>query len=378
MRRYIRMDFRQEQPGEDVDGALGETVIKRRTFLTKAGAFSAACMGAGLVRGGFGADEAVPFFPIVDTHVHFWDTNHLRYPWLETSALLNRPYLPRDYDEAIGPVKVEKIVFVEAACADDQTQAEVDWVKVLAKTEPRIQGIVANAPLEQGEAVLPRLEALAADPLVKGIRRFFSTQTDAPHGLIPGLAKGVQCLERVGLRFDLGLQRGQIPVATELVRQCPNVQFMLNHIGVPDIKNNALDPWRQEIRTLAQHPNVFCKLSGAATLADPNSWTSEDLKPALEHVIECFGFERTAFGSDWPVMRLATAYPRWVETAAWAVQGCSETEKRRLFHDTAVDFYGLPSRRPSPELHTVMYRVTPLLCLGCEPAALPLLQFHAG
>lgn len=316
--------------------------MKRRTFLMGAGAFSAAWLGGGLSREGVAADEAVPSFPIVDTHVHFWDTTQLRYPWLENSALLNRPYLPRDYDDATGPVNVGKIVFVEAACADDQTRAEVDWVTALAKDEPRIQGIVANVPLEQGEAVLPGLEALAANPLVKGIRRFFSTQKDAPHGLLPALVKGVQCLERFGLRFDLGLQRGQIPVATELVRQCPKVPFMLNHIGVPDIKNNTLDPWRQEIRALAEFPNVFCKMSGAATVADHESWTPEDLKPALEHVIACFGFERTAFGSDWPVMLLATGYPRWVATVMWAVKGCSEAEKRRLFHDTAVDFYGLP------------------------------------
>lgn len=317
--------------------------MKRRTFLKRAGGFTAACMGAGLVNEGVAADDTVPSFPIVDTHVHFWDTARLRYPWLENSALLNRPYLPQKYDEAVGPVKVGKIVFVEAACADDQTQAEVDWVTALAKDEPRIQGIVANAPLEQGEAVMPRLEALTANPLVKGIRRFFSTQAQAPHGLLPALTKGVQCLERVGLHFDLGLQRGQIPVATELVRQCPNVRFMLNHIGVPDIKNNKLDPWRQEIRALAEFPNVFCKMSGAATLANHESWTPKDLKPALEHVIDCFGFERTAFGSDWPVMLSATTYPRWVVAAAWAVRGCSEAEKRLLFHDTAVAFYGLPS-----------------------------------
>lgn len=315
--------------------------MKRRTFLKGLGGFSAACVGAGLAHGGVAADEGVLSFPIVDTHVHFWDTARLRYPWLANSALLNRPYLPRDYDEAIRPVNVEKIVFVEAACAEEQTRAEVDWVTALAKDEPRIQGIVANVPLEQGEAVLPRLEALAANPLVKGIRRFFSTQTDAPHGLPPALTQGVQCLQRFKLRFDLGLQRGQIPVALELVRQCPNVKFMLNHVGVPDIRSNTLDPWRQEIRALAGHPNVFCKMSGAVTVADHESWTPEDLKPALDHVIDCFGFERTAFGSDWPVMLSATAYPRWVAAAAWAVQGSSEAEKRRLFHDTAVDFYGL-------------------------------------
>ena len=86
--------------------------MKRRTFLIRAGGFSAACMGAGLARETFAEAETVPDFPIVDTHVHFWDTARLRYPWLDNSALLNRPYLPQDYDEAVGPVRVGKIVFV--------------------------------------------------------------------------------------------------------------------------------------------------------------------------------------------------------------------------------------------------------------------------
>jgi predicted TIM-barrel fold metal-dependent hydrolase len=44
---------------------------------------------------------------------------------------------------------------------------------------------------------------------------------------------------------------------------------------------------------------------------------------------------------DWPVAYQATDYPRWVETLAWAVSGCSDSELRRLFHDNAVTFYRL-------------------------------------
>ena len=316
--------------------------MKRRQFLWNTGAGSAALLGMTKLAHAenVAAEPAIPF-PIVDTHVHFWDTEYLDYPWLKNSALLNRPYLLKDYDKAIGPVNVGKIVFVEAACAVDQAMDEVDWVTSLAKEDSRIQGIVANVPLEQGKTVLAQVKTLAANPLVKGIRRFFATQKDVPHGLLPALVEGVKCLEQVGFHFELGLQRGQIPVALELVRQCPNIKFMLNHIGVPDIKNNALDPWQQEMRTLAEYPNVYCKMSGAATVADHESWTLEDLKPALDHVIECFGFERTVFGSDWPVMLLATPYQRWVKTVATAVKGCSETELRQLFYNTAVAFYGL-------------------------------------
>ncbi len=284
----------------------------------------------------------LPPFPIVDTHVHFWDPKHLDYAWVKRSELLNRAYLPADYTEATRPVQVDKIVFVQAACRKDQAMDEAAWVTELAKGDPRIQGIVADAPLELGDAVLPTLEKLAQDPLVKGIRRMVQGEKDPEFCLNPGFVEGTRLLERVDLSFDMGVTRTQLPAIAELARRCPNVRFMLCHIGVPDIRNRQLDPWRDHLRALAELPNVCCKLSGVATAANLESWKPEDLKPAIDHVLECFGFDRTAFGSDWPVMLRATTFPRWVEAVAWAIQGCSAKESDQLFRQTAIDFYRLP------------------------------------
>jgi len=102
-----------------------------------------------------------------------------------------------------------------------------------------------------------------------------------------------------------------------------------------------LDPWKTELRTLSGFPNIWCKISGLVTEADHQNWQKEDLKPYIDHVLECFGFDRTMYGGDWPVARLATEYPRWVETLEWAVRGCSDDELRKLFRDTAIEFYGL-------------------------------------
>ena len=57
--------------------------------------------------------------------------------------------------------------------------------------------------------------------------------------------------------------------------------------------------------------------------------------------MDCFGFDRIMFGGDWPVARLACEYPVWVETLAWALEGCSEDEMRKVFHDNAIAFYRL-------------------------------------
>ncbi len=283
----------------------------------------------------------MPAVPIVDTHVHFWDPANLEYPWIKGSKLLEKAYLPADYLEAVGSVDVERIVFVQAACLKSQAMDEVNWVTSLADEEPRIQGIVADAPLELGDGVGPVLEQLAGNPLVKGIRRMVAGENDPGFMQKPGFVRGVQRLGDFSMTCDLGINRGQIASATELAQECPNVKFMLCHIGVPDIKNRQLDPWRDDIRSLAALPNVWCKLSGVATAANHKTWAVEDLKPAICHTLDCFGFERTAFGSDWPVMLLATTFPRWVEAVVHAIDGCSESDQDQLFRGTANAFYRL-------------------------------------
>jgi L-fuconolactonase len=196
--------------------------------------------------------------------------------------------------------------------------------------------------LEKGDAAKADVEQLlAANPLVKGIRRIIQFEPDIEFCLRPDFVKGVQLLANYGLSFDICISHSQLANTIKLVAQCPNVQFILDHIGKPDIKNHLLDPWRAEMKTLASFPNVWCKVSGLVTEADHQQWTRDDLKPYIDHVISCFGFDRVIYGGDWPVAYQATDYPRWVETLAWAVSGCSDSELRRLFHDNAVTFYRL-------------------------------------
>src|SRR5690606_33950776 len=113
----------------------------------------------------------------------------------------------------------------------------------------------------------------------------------------------------------------QLSNTIRLVRQCPDVSFVLDHIGKPDIKAGSLDPWRGELRELAAMKNVWCKLSGLATEADHAGWTPADLRPYLDHVVACFGFGRVMFGGDWPVSTQATDFPRWVATLDEALHG---------------------------------------------------------
>ena len=281
-------------------------------------------------------------FPIVDTHLHLWDPTYLRYPWLDDNPLLNKPYLLSDYNRHCGPVQVEKMVFLQCEVAFSQFHEEAAWVTQLAKEDTRIAGMVPWAPLENGEAVRADLEALlAANPLVRGIRRIIQFEPAIDFCLQPNFVRGVQCLADYDLSFDICIAHPQLANTIKLVAQCPDVKFILDHIGKPDIKAQLFEPWRSELRALASFPNVWCKVSGLVTEADHQTWTPDNLQPYIDHVIETFGFERVMYGGDWPVAYQATEYPRWVETLDGALQGVSDEELRKLFRENAISFYRL-------------------------------------
>ena len=283
----------------------------------------------------------MPSFPLVDSHVHLWDPDRLRYTWLAGVPALNRAHRIEDYRRSCGSVAVAKIVFVQCECDPTQSQAEADWVSEVAAAEPRLRGIVAQAALENGSAIEPDLERLAANPLVKGIRRLIQEEKDDAFCVRPEFVRGVQLLPRHGLSFDLCIYHRQLSNVIKLVRQCPDVRFVLDHIGKPDIKSGTLDPWRAGMRELAQLENVCCKVSGLVTEADWLAWTPADLRPYLDHAVDCFGVDRVMFGSDWPVCAQATNYPRWVATLDDALRGWSPDELHRFYVRNAEAFYRL-------------------------------------
>ena len=277
----------------------------------------------------------------IDTHVHYWDGAVLRYPWLESVPAINRPFLPHDLEDASAGLGLEQIVFVQADCAPEQAIEEAAWVTKLAQTvEPRISGIVAAASLERGEAVRPQLEGLSQYPLVKGIRRLIQGQ-GLGFATQPDFVRGVQIVAEFGFSFDICIFHPQAADAVTLVAQCPNVSFVLDHIGKPDIRNGVMEPWATHIRELAAFPNVCCKLSGMVTEADPAAWTAADLRPYAEHIFDVFGADRIMFGGDWPVATLAASYRRWFETASAFIAELAPGEQQKVLRENAIRFYRL-------------------------------------
>jgi len=284
----------------------------------------------------------VPDFPIIDAHVHLWNPQQFRIPWLDDLDAINRPFGPAEYREHTQGVDVEAFVYIEVAVEPAYALLEAQWADQVAGQEPRLRGIVAHAPLEYGAQIRYYLEALAAiGPRVKGVRRLLQGEADPNYCLRPEFVRGVRLLPEFGFSFDICIKHHQLAAAVELVRQCPATSFILDHIAKPDIANHLLDPWREQMRDLAALPNVVCKVSGMVTEADQQGWMADDLAPYVAHVLEVFGADRVLFGGDWPVVLLASSYTRWVETLDALTTQLSPEDRRKLWAENARGFYRL-------------------------------------
>ena len=284
----------------------------------------------------------MPDFPIVDAHVHLWDPTRFRMPWLDGNDNLDRPRGLAEYRAATEGIAVDAMVYLQVDVDPAYALLEAHWAVDRAREDPRLKGIVAWAPVEHGDRSRSFVEALVSlDPRIKGVRRIVQSEPDPGFAVRPGFVRGVQLLAEFGLSFDLCIHHQQMPAAVELVRRCPDVSFILDHIGKPSIREQALDPWRTQIRELAALPNVICKVSGMVTEADHRHWTADDLRPYVDHVLDAFGEDRVAFGGDWPVVTEASAYRRWVETLDSLTSGLSPAARRKLWAENAWRFYRL-------------------------------------
>jgi L-fuconolactonase len=272
---------------------------------------------------------------ILDAHVHFWDPGSRRYPWLDGEPSLLRRFGPEDYDS--GAHTVSGMIFVQADCEADEALDEARWGAKLAAVDPRVVGIVAYAPLHLGAGARLAVAAAAAQPRVVGVRRLLQDEP-APVLRDPALAEGVRLLADHGLPFDLCVRHHQLRAATALVAACPDVTFVLDHLGKPPVAAGEIASWRDDLTRLSKSGSVFCKLSGLATEAAPD-WRGRDVRPYLDVALDLFGPQRCMLGSDWPVSTLATTVERWFDVVLDAVAGLSHAEREALRHGTASSVY---------------------------------------
>ncbi|MGH7953097.1 MAG: amidohydrolase family protein [Limisphaerales bacterium] len=275
---------------------------------------------------------------IIDSHQHFWKAARGDYHWMNSTVpALCRDYLPEDIRPWLVKNRIDKTILVQAA----QTKAETDFLLDLATKNDFIAGVIGWLDMD-GPNFANELELYSRKPKFLGVRPMLQDLPDDDWILRPRVMDSLKLLAERDIPFEFLTYTRHLPHVLKVLEAVPHLRAVVDHISKPEIKNRKFDPWRNLMAEVAKHPNVHCKLSGMITEADYKTWTAEDLRPYVEHILECFGFERVMFGSDWPVCLLAGSYDQVIGALQTILK--PHLNKRRevdIFGGNAARFYML-------------------------------------
>jgi L-fuconolactonase len=279
--------------------------------------------------------------PRIDAHQHFWDPARYSYPWMAGDAMdpVRRMFAPSDLQGPLREANIDGTILVQTLSSLSETR---DFLE-LAATVDFIYGVVGWVDLTS-PTVDDDLDALLDGPTGRwlvGIRHQVHDEPDPDWLRRADVRRGLAAVQRRGLAYDLLLRARELPAAADTVRSIPDLQFVLDHIAKPRISAGHDDLWTQRMPALAAAPNVAVKLSGMVTEANWSSWSSEDLRPFVEQVVQWFGSGRLLFGSDWPVCLLAGSYHDVVSALTAALAPTSPTELAQVFGGNAQRVYRL-------------------------------------
>lgn len=258
--------------------------------------------------------------PIIDTHVHFWNMRNpdpgLAWVWLDSDA--DHPILGNidaikmlayNIDNLWAEARfadVSAFVHVQAAIGSDDPVKETIWLTRMRESSPVPFTIIADAELGTDDA-MRQLDMHGEFPYFVGVRDFRSEPMLASGEIIPRFEESLTVMAERNLVFDLDCEWPNMSAARDLALRHPDLTVVLQHIGFPRRRDTEyFTQWVEGMRTLAEAPNVTCKISGLA-MTDP-LFTADSLRPWIDTPLEIFGPARCVLGSNWPVDRLYSSY----------------------------------------------------------------------
>ena len=280
----------------------------------------------------------------LDSHQHFWKYNPAHQVWMtDAMAVLRRDYLPGELQPILEVIGFDGTIAVQAR----QMTEETEWLLKLADEHDFIKAVVGWVDLRSPK-LREQLERYSKHPKLVGVRHVVHDEPDDHFMLLPEFRRGLAQLGEFDLTYDLLLFPKHLPVAVKLVTEFPDQLFVLDHIAKPGIRECQVSPWKEDLKRLAEFPNVFCKLSGMVTEAKWKQWQPEDFRRYLDLVIESFGTDRVMIGSDWPVCTLSGDYASTMRIVIDYAQQFSAKVRDDILGDNCARFYRLNPTTRNP------------------------------
>jgi L-fucono-1,5-lactonase len=288
--------------------------------------------------------------PVTDSHQHFWDISAHHQPWLASDPML-APLLRNFALADLAPLAAAEDVTASVVVQTVAESWETPELLALAAGPGLVAGVVGWVDLTAPDIadVLAELRGLPGGDRLSGIRHPVLIEPDPDWLARPAVLRGLAAVAGAGLAYDVVGEPRHLPAAVTAARQTPELRFVLDHLGNPEItpgiSPEASQPWATAFAEFAALENTTAKLSGILGVPPPPGappGTRTHIRPYYGFALHAFGPDRLMFGSDWPPCTLDATYGEVLATARALTAELSGTEQAAIFSGTARRAYRLP------------------------------------
>ena len=276
---------------------------------------------------------------LIDTHLHLIYRDRIGYSWTAgIPALATGDFTLQDVEALTGD-RVSGAIFMEAGADDADYQTEARFIHTLMQPGSRLLGQIAACRPDQDAGFSDWIDECEGLGVV-GYRRLLHVVDDSV-SQTEVFRRNLRAIGAKGRVYDIVVRADQLGLAADLVRDCPDQPYVLDHCGVPDIAGGGLESWKAGITALAEHQEVTCKLSGIMAYCAPGTASLATIRPYVDHVLAVFGPDRMVWGSDWPVVNLSGDLPGWLDVTDAILAELSADEAAAVSFGNAKRVYGV-------------------------------------
>ncbi|HVB05740.1 MAG TPA: amidohydrolase family protein [Acidimicrobiales bacterium] len=269
---------------------------------------------------------------ITDAQIHIWGPDSAERPWPEGGAARTHRVPPLDAEEVIAAMDeagVDRTVLVPPSWEGDRNDLALD----AARDYPDRFAVMGRLNARDSAGV--DLARWNEQPGMLGVRLTFHVDTaiadadwlwsEASEASLPVMV----------------FAPGQTPEIGEVARRYPGLRLIIDHCNLATTAGAgeiaaALDP----LIPLAELANVAAKVSALPCAIEGEGYPFASLAPHVRRVVDAFGAERCAWGSD--LSRLPCPYVDWKRAMAEGLGVLSADEVEWVMGRTIAEWLDWP------------------------------------
>jgi 2-pyrone-4,6-dicarboxylate lactonase len=193
----------------------------------------------------------------------------------------------------------ERNVIVQATCHGADNRALVDALHAAAG---RARGVATIRPGISRDELGRLHEAGVRGIRFNFVRRLADPRPDEYYRSLVDLVAGL------GWHIVVYFEAADLAERWDLFTSLPT-PVVVDHMGRPDVTQPLDGPgFSLFLRFMSEHPNAWCKVSGAERLSKSGPPDYSDVVPFARHLVERFP-DRVLWGTDWPHPNMKSHMP---------------------------------------------------------------------